>query len=412
MRAKLWVYAASPLFNGGYPEAMALTNTDGKQLFPAKNENKWKTAKERLEEFLTFAEEESYKLFTVKNTEGNIDASQSVYKLFQDYNDEIIWALGDNAMNHEQTGDQRRCRPRDIKDGFSGIGVSQQSVDAFFTKNGLGIDQDSEYNEDGFSDIENPCTYKANPADPNRIDKHVFNMYVNREARFYWAVTYTGKSWHIQPSANWFFNAAKGGNNDGNVPARMHYTGYLLYKRCNNTLYPTAPYKQQYARPNILLRLADFYLYYAEACNEVNPKDPNIIIYLDKVRERAGIPGYQELKDNNVKDKNGNVMDIIGDYEKQAYAIRKERQVELFVEGQRYFDVRRWMICGPEEEADQSKYIGMNLNGNLTASPGSDNSFFRRVNARSYQWKRAMYLYPLPHNEVEKSPLMLQNPLW
>ena len=32
LRAKLWVYAASPLFNGGWPEALALTNKDGKRL--------------------------------------------------------------------------------------------------------------------------------------------------------------------------------------------------------------------------------------------------------------------------------------------------------------------------------------------------------------------------------------------
>lgn len=415
MRAKLWVYAASPLFNGGYPEAMALRNEDGKQLFPAKDENKWKIAKTHLEEFLKFAEEEGYELFTVKNADGSINASQSVYQLFQDYNDEIIWARGDNVMNHEQTGDQRRCRPRDIKDGFSGIGVSQQMVDAFFTKNGLGIDQDPEYNETGFTDIENPCTYKAKVTDPNRVDKHVNNMYVNREPRFYWAVTYTGKSWHIQPSNGWFFNAAYDGNNGLGktwTSARMHYTGYLLYKRCNNTLYPTTPGILQYARPNILLRLADFYLYYAEVCNEINPKDPNIILYLDKVRKRAGIPGYQELKDNNVKDKDGNRVDIIGDYEKQAYAIRKERQVELFAEGQRYFDIHRWMICGPGEEADQSKFIGMNLNGNLTDEPGTEGSFFRRVNARNYVWTKAMYLYPIPHAEIEKSPSMIQNPLW
>lgn len=410
MRAKLWVYASSKLFNGGYPEAVALRDNSGKQLFPAEDRNKWVTAKKHLEEFLAFADEEGFRLFTSKDADGTINPSKSVYRLFQEYNDEIIWAIGANDYFAADGDGERRCRPRDILTGFSGVGVSQQSVDAFFTKNGLGIDQDPEYNETGFSDIPNPCAYYV---DPNRIDKNVFNMYANREPRFYWAVTYTGKSWHIQPNANWQFNAAKGGNNDGSIPARMHYTGYLLYKRCNNEVYPQAAKgKVNWARPNIILRLADFYLYYAEVCNEIDPNDPNVIVYLDKVRERAGIPGYQELKDKNVMDKNGNSVNIIGDYEKQAYAIRKERQVELFSEGQRYFDVRRWMICDPGEEADQSKFMGMNLQGTATAPLGSEDSFFRRVEARQYQWVRAMYLYPLPHNEVEKSPSMVQNPLW
>lgn len=33
LRAKLWVYAASPLFNGGWDKAMELKDADGTQLF-------------------------------------------------------------------------------------------------------------------------------------------------------------------------------------------------------------------------------------------------------------------------------------------------------------------------------------------------------------------------------------------
>lgn len=34
VRAKLWLYAASPLLNGGYREALSVTNPDGTRLFP------------------------------------------------------------------------------------------------------------------------------------------------------------------------------------------------------------------------------------------------------------------------------------------------------------------------------------------------------------------------------------------
>lgn len=403
LRAKLWVYAASELFNGGYPEALELTNKGGKKLFPAKDDNKWVIAKQQLEIFLKFAEEEGYELFRVFNKDGSENYSQSVYKLFQDYNKEVIWATSATFMSEVNSGSHldRRCRPTSILDGFSGIGVSQQSVDAFFTKNGLDIKEDLEYNETGFTDIENPCAYKK-----PQIDKQIFNMYVNREPRFYHAVTYHGKSWHIQPQAGWAVDFAMKGNNSNSIVSREHYTGYLLYKRNNQEMYNSGSYLKKYVRPSIILRLADFYLYYAEVCNEINPNDKNVIDYLDKVRNRAGIPGYRELHDKNIK------KDVIGSYEAQAYAIRKERQVELFTEGQRYFDIRRWMICDPGEEADQTVYYGMNVLGYKDKTPGSADSYFTRVLTRKHQWVRAMYLYPLPHDEVEKAPSMVQNPLW
>lgn len=410
LRAKLWVYAASKLFNGGFPEAVELRNADGKQIFPAEDRVKWQTAKRHLETFLQFAEDNGYALHRVYNKDGSENHSESVYQVFQNYNKEIIWASGKTSMN-TCNGDRHldmRCTPRDIFNSFAGIGVSQQIVDAFFTDKGLDIHEDPDYDETGFSDVANPCARKQ-----PKVDKHVFNMYAHREPRFYHAVTYQGKSWHIDPRAGYTVGLAKGEGNDNYFGTRQHFSGYILYKRCNHTLLNTGSNNRSWARPSIIFRLADFYLYYAEVCNEVNPSDPNIIKYLDLVRDRAGIPGYQELKDQGVTDSEGNVIkvDIIGDYEKQAKAIRRERQVELFSEGQRYFDVRRWMIC-ETEEAQQDIEYGMDVSGSSKIDPGQPGSFFNRVVARRYNWKRAMYLYPLPHNEVSKSPSLVQNPLW
>lgn len=404
LRAKLWVYAASKLFNGGFPEAVELRDPLGRQIFPPEDRNKWVIARQRVKEFIDFAEANGYELFRAYNKDGSENPSQSVYQVFQDYNREIIWATSKTYMNAYATSDglDRRCTPEDIYGGLAGIGVSQQSVDAFFTNKGLDIHEDPDYDETGFSDIENPCAQKK-----PQIDKHIFNMYVNREPRFYHAVTYQGKSWHLQPKTGYKVGLAKGeACENGKTSTREHFSGYYLYKRCNQTILNTGSNNKSWARPSIIFRLADFYLYYAEACNEVDPSDPNIIKYLDLVRDRAGIPGYQELNDTGVK------TGVIGNYEAQAYAIRRERQVELFSEGQRYFDVRRWMICGPGEEADQSVEYGMNVNGYSNKEPGSPDSFFTRVVARTYNWKRAMYLYPIPHNEIEKSPSMVQNPLW
>lgn len=410
LRAKLWVYAASPLFNGKYTEALSLTNHDGERLFPDYDPEKWKIAKRRLEDFLNFAEEKGYALYESKTGDPNL----SVYELYQYYTDEIIWAGPYNHYYSVTLNMEPRTNPRDLysSNAFGNVGVFQESVDAFFMNNGLEIDDpNSGYKEDGFGDWKNVCN------EDQRTDKDIYNMYHNREPRFYAAVTYEGKSWHVQPQnkANYTVGFAKGEGNDRSK-AENPYTGYMLYKFKYRSLqyYTRAADSgknrpavvKQWSRPSILLRLADFYLYYAEVCNEIDPSDTKIITYLDKVRKRAGIPGYQELANEGKKN-------IIGDQEKQRWAIQRERQVELFCEGQRYFDIRRWMTADDaNNKRDQQLFrTGMDMQSPKANRVGAG-SFYNRVNIETRAWNRAMLLYPVPYNEVQKSKLFVQNPLW
>lgn len=399
LRAKLWVYAASPVFNGGYKESLDIANTDGKKLFAPYDANKWVTAKARLEELFSNTDQNKHTLFSVYNKDGSINPDESVYQLFQNYNDEILWATGKNLWNGQTM--EKGTNPRDCYSGWGYIGVSQNLVDAFFVKDGLTIDDPgSLYREDGFTDVTNPSN------ENKHVDTNVFNMYANREPRFYASIGYEGKSWHIQPLGrpDYSLGFAKG-EGSGNSSADNPRTGYLFTKFKSRQVLFTGDYLRYWARPSIIFRLADFYLYYAEVCNEINPNDPNIITYLDKVRERAGIPGYKELAANNKKN-------IIGDQILQRKMIQRERKAELFAEGQHYFDIRRWMICEEGEDADQSLFYGMNMNGYRDKPIGTNDSYFKRIVVEDRAWRRAMYLYPIPQDEIQKSKLLVQNPLW
>lgn len=138
---------------------------------------------------------------------------------------------------------------------------------------------------------------------------------------------------------------------DDNSKADMSYSGYLLYKGMNRDLLNQGNNPKSKYRAGMLFRLADFYLLYAEALNHVNPGDARIIQYVDSVRYRAGIPLLKDIK-----------PEIIGNRELQEKAIRHERRIELFAEGQRYFDVRRWM-CAEEEGYKQGGPVhGMDMN--------------------------------------------------
>lgn len=427
LRARLWVYAASPLFNGGYKEALQLTNPDGEKIFSEQNPEKWKTAKTHLEALLRFCESHGMGLYKAKpEADGHVDPNKSVYELFQYYNDEILWASGDsfylgNYWEYDGGRGMEVCAtPRDLFNNSTGnLGVYQDRIDRFFMANGLCIDDvNTDYKEAGFTDVVNPCNNNRH------VDKHIFNMYANREPRFYANITYQGKSWHIQPVDRpdyGVYFCLNGGCDQKSDATQNPRTGYMFYKFCNRTLLNWGTYPTAWARPWILFRLADFYLYYAEVCNEITPSDPNIIKYLDLVRERAGIPGYQELAAQGLKN-------IIGDQEKQREAIRQERDIELMGEGNLYFDLHRWMTCGytddqPDNEDKLIPHYGMDMNSPAAefGSNGLPTTFYdeigegyyyNRVVIDQYTWRKQMLLYPIPFDDVQNFEQLVQNPLW
>lgn len=406
LRAKLAVFAASKLYNGGWQDAMDLRDAENRQIFPAKDENKWVIAKQRLEELLTTAEAAGHQLYVVKNAQGAAVPDQSIYKLFQVYNSEILWCSTNNSYSDVYKM-EKRTNPRDVNACYGTVGPTQGSVDMFFMKSGLTInDQGTEYRADAMVQVANTA-YADNGE--TRADANIFNMYANREPRFYAAVKYQGQSW-FKPfmtksgNNNYFLDfSPKGGAGPGSKDTPL--VGYMLGKFKNRTVdHASGGDPDNFNRVSIIYRLADFYLYYAEVLNEIDPSDPRIIEYLDKVRIRAGIPGYAEMEAKSVKT-------ISGDYAAQFDAIQRERFVELFCEGQRYFDIRRWMICGPGQAADQTQFKGMDEYGdpNLTAS----RSFFRVVDIERRLWSDRMYFYPIELNVVQLGQgSIVQNPGW
>lgn len=382
VRAKLWMYAASPLLNGGYREALNIMTPYGKdgaleRMYPDADPNKWQKALSAVKDFIDYAEEGNrYELYSTG------DPMKDVYNLFQIYNKEIIWATSQNDWGG-MDGDSfdRRSTPRSEQNGISSISLYQELVDDFYMKDGFPIKDEkflraSElYSEEGFS--------KVNGDD-------IYNMWVNREPRFYNTVFFQGRRWHVTNNVIEFH---LGSPNDKS--GQHTSTGYLLYKRFNRQVHKRTPGVASKFRPSIIFRLADFYLLYAEAMNEVNPGDPDVLVYLNKVRERAGIPKIEYLNPN-----------IQSNKDLQRLAIMRERRIELATEGQRYFDVRRWMIADKPEGLQNKPMHGMNM------AEKKDN-FFQRVTVQRNVFNRKMYLYPIPYYEMQKtSGAVVQNPGW
>ena len=399
VRAKLWLYAASPLLNGGYREALSVTNPDGTRLFPDYDAGKWEKALAACKDFIDYAEAGRYELYKeYKDDNGAvIDPDKSVYNLFQKYTHEIIWATANNdwgGMNGDAF--DRRIAPRCEKNGLGSTGVTQELVDAFYMKDGFPVSataylpKSTLYQEEGYG------TYKDQ--NDNFSKKYtnvtVSNRYLNREPRFYNTVFFNGRQWPVSCNQVLFYN----GGNSGVQEGQATLTGYMLFKRFNRSVSLTNPGVASQFRPSIIFRLADFYLMYAEAANEVNPNDARVLKYLNLVRERAGLPDIETLNPA-----------IRGNQELQRAAIQRERQIELATEGQRYFDVRRWMIADKNGEGRQNGYVhGMNVRG----ESNDKEDFNRIVEASQIVFNRKMYLYPMPDFEMRKTKNLVQNPGW
>lgn len=380
VKAKLWMQAASPLFNGGFQEAIALIDKKGKKLFPAADPNKWKTALAATKELIDYSQG-NYDLFR-EYTNGLLDPDKSVYDLFQIYNNsEIIWSTSNTGWGG-MDGDllERRSTPRSEPNGLGSTAVLQSLVDDFYMKDGLPINNtgflpaSSLYSENGTSLYNGVAVY---------------NMWINREPRFYNTVFFAGRKWHISNKAI-YFNVGSANDRMGQAPLN----GYLLYKRFNRKVHKTSPGVSSIFRPSIIFRLAEFYLRYAEALNEVEPANTDVLKYLNLIRERAGIPKIETLNSA-----------IVGNQDLQRKAIRRESRIELATEGQRYFDVRRWMIADLPEGAQGGDQYGMDMNGDAT-------SFYKRTKFQTKVFERKQYLFPIPFTEMQKSKVLVQNPGW
>lgn len=132
---------------------MLKENTSSPQ---SKDPQKWIIARDRVKDLIDYAEAHHHGLYRVM-ANGVEAPDRSVYNLFQEYNQEILWSSTNNSYS-DQYKMEKRTNPRDVNSCYGTIGPSQDAVDMFFMSNGLTINDDnSGYNETGFSEVENRC---------------------------------------------------------------------------------------------------------------------------------------------------------------------------------------------------------------------------------------------------------------
>lgn len=317
-----------------------------------------------------------YQLFTSGDPNRNYyDLFTYKGKLSRNNNRETIIA----RMHLEDLVLHNLSREIQVPDQVVRWNPTKSLVDSYLMKDGLPIDKSPLYKVEKYEDV-----------------------FENRDPRMTQTI--------LQPGAEW------GGRYDGRPIAENDNPSIFMVPKFSSdrrgAVTITGYYFTKYAEVSTigmvgrdandihLLRYAEVLLTYAEARLEQGKlTQEDIDISINLLRDRVG------MKHMNLAELAENGMDV-------REEIRRERRVELALEGQRYFDILRWQ---------QGELLAQDVKGtnvNWLANPASasnlrkdPNGFILSYTGRSFDPSRN-YRWPIPLSQLERFPGLGQNPGW
>lgn len=251
--------------------------------------------------------------------------------------------------------------------GWSSLDPLQSLVDAYEMANGKTIDD------------------PASGYDPNQ-------PYQSRDPRLGQTVVYPGQLYPdasgntkyfdpLTPSSSDYYNSGNNTSVTGYIEKK--FTAVLSdYDNLFNT-----------GLDMILIRYAEVLLNYAEAKIEAGQIDGSVYAAINQVRNRAGMPSV----DQTVYNSQSTLRTLV----------RRERRVELALEGLRWFDIQRWQI-GPQ--VMNGPVYGVRP-GTVDPTTGAINltSGNIQVETRVFDANKN-YVWPVPQSEIDINKHLKQNP--
>ncbi|MDR1155309.1 MAG: RagB/SusD family nutrient uptake outer membrane protein [Bacteroidales bacterium] len=442
--ARLRLQHASDLFNGGNSARLYFGNwtrkVDGKHYIrQAYDPRRWAVAAAAAKRLIDLTDEagtKAYELHTIPKDNKTPELSQNTldpdytkdfpngangidpYHSYADMfngesvatvNREFVW-----ARNSPATTTYTRHSFPNANGGYNGMCVTQKVVDAYEMADGGAIGKfsaDFPYSETGFTTVQREL-YNG-----YRLNSGVYNMYVNREARFYASVGFSECFWEMASTTDvtqknltvTYYSDSPNGKDLVTNAAQYPITGYVIRKYVNPSDAWAGDAARRLGKSYAMIRYAEILLSYAEALNQLGNETFTIDVdgvqqtfsrdvteikwAFNQVRYRAGLPGLTDAEVPHA--------DLVME------KIKRERMVEFLYENRRYFDVRRW---GDYETSEGETIIGMNTGAVKDAHyqrvvPGSSRIARRIVD-------RKMIFVPIPKTEMKRLPSFDQNPGW
>ena len=292
------------------------------------------------------------------------------YKLFSDYsglfkianenNSEVILDV-QYVENLYSTGILGVLPPASVG-GWCSINPTQSLVDDYECTDGKTIAESGVYN----------------PKEP----------YLNRDPRLGATVLAPGNLYNGK-----YYNPIDVKDPDGDyyAPYGRSKTGYLVRKYVDDL----ADYANMWdtGMNAIAMRYAEVLLMYAECKIELSSIDESVYAALNDIRTRAEMPEVDRT--------------VYNGQEKLRELLRRERRVELAMEGLRWFDICRWKIG--------DKVLSGDVSGCLLGTVDPETGALKLTDERIFTETRKFdpakhYLWVIPQSVIDATPAIIQNP--
>jgi starch-binding outer membrane protein, SusD/RagB family len=242
-------------------------------------------------------------------------------------------------------------------------------------------------------------------------DAKIEDVFINRDPRMRQTI------FHPEDNSKLTYDIARTyprvtGMTGGNVST----TGYNVIKNFNFSL--LVPTFNTGETPAIVMRFGEVLLNYAEAQAELGKlTQADLDLSINRLRTRVGMPKMDLTKipvdPRYISD---GVSPLIVE-------IRRERRIELFCEGFRYNDLKRWKQ-GKKlatlsygilwDAAARARYVGANLKSSI--DPVSKKTYidvYQGTDVAVPVFDEAKdYLWPIPLSSLAQNPALKQNPGW
>ncbi len=432
LKARVQLYAASPLFNGNTYYSDWVTENDEHFISQEVDNSRWGKAAASFKRVIDLNKYELNIVDKIVNTlgtgtlelpstvpsanypdgAGNIDPYKSYKTLFdgtyQPYQIKEYILYYPNTM--AGNGDYRLVMPAKLG-GNATLSVTLDMIDEYRMADGHPFSEATDDEKSG-----NPIGQGLTFSSDYQVSEQCAKRDWNREPRFYATIGFNACVWpttsHRDAASgthNYVCDYYSGGSaSDLNNKDYHNRTGYTCrkYVHQDDCIFWNGSMK---AKTFPVIRYAEVLLGYVEALNEMeNPytdeatgitvsrNEEEMVKYFNMIRYRAGQPGITTAD--------------ASDRDNMRNLIKHERLIEFAFEGHRYWDLRRWKDA---YDAYNKPVRGLDV----SATSAQRTQFYtERVWSTEKTMNRVfnnkMYLWPLERNVLQRNGKLVQNPEW